>query len=236
MSTAELEGLEDTDGADDTVACDPEAETEGVYELVTVFLTKLSVAVWEEVVECVEVIVCVLEATGDLETVGEALCVLETEGEDETVDVLYILLVTRGDDDRLLRAVDVLDIKVDLVFVGELVSDFEAIELKEFVSVWTWDLDTLDEPEYEDVLEEEAVNVGVTVGMGIAVNFPEDVNVAVLHWEYLAVTEAVAEIVDDRVTLGDTEDVAVLVCVFETRIEPDTVAVWNLGVNVNLGE
>ena len=51
------------------------------------------------------------------------------------VDVLYIVLVTRGDDDRVLRAVDVLDIKVDLVFVGELVSDFDAIELNEFVSV-----------------------------------------------------------------------------------------------------
>ena len=63
------------------------------------------------------------------------------------------------------------------------------------------------------------------MGMGIAVNFPEDVNVAELHSEYLAVTEAVAEIVDERVILGDTEDVAVLVCVFETRIEPDTVAV-----------
>lgn len=61
--------------------------------------------------------------------------------------------------------------------------------------------------------------------MGIAVNFPEDVNVAELHWEYLEVTEAVAEIEDERVILGDTDDVAVLVCVLETRIEPETVAV-----------
>jgi hypothetical protein len=31
--------------------------------------------------------------------------------------------------------------------VGELVWDFDAIELKEFVCVWTWDLDTLELPE-----------------------------------------------------------------------------------------
>jgi hypothetical protein len=45
VSTAEVEGLEDIDGAAEVVACDPEAETDGVYEFVTVFLTKLSVAV-----------------------------------------------------------------------------------------------------------------------------------------------------------------------------------------------
>ncbi len=67
MSIAELEGLEDVDGADETVAYDPEAEIDGVYEFVTVFLMKLSVAVCEEVVECVEVIVDVLEPTDDFE-------------------------------------------------------------------------------------------------------------------------------------------------------------------------
>jgi len=45
VSSAEVEGLEDVDGADETVAYDPEAETDGVYEFVTVFLTKLSVLV-----------------------------------------------------------------------------------------------------------------------------------------------------------------------------------------------
>ena len=72
MSIAELEGLEDVDGADDTVAYEPEAEIDGLYEFVAVFLMKLSVEVCEEVVECVEVIVVVLEPTGDLETVGDA--------------------------------------------------------------------------------------------------------------------------------------------------------------------
>lgn len=37
--------------------------------------------------------------------------------------------------DNVLRLVDVLDIAPDLVFVGELVSDLDAMELKEFVCV-----------------------------------------------------------------------------------------------------
>jgi hypothetical protein len=45
VSIAELDGMEDVDGADETVACEPEADTDGVYEFVTVFLTKLSVLV-----------------------------------------------------------------------------------------------------------------------------------------------------------------------------------------------
>ena len=236
MSSDEIEGLEDVDGAADVVAFDPEAETDGVYEFVTVFLTKLSVAVWEEVVECVEVIVDVLEPTGDLETVGEADWVLETEAEAEIVLVLYIVLVSIGDVERELRLVDVLDIELEPVFVEELVSDFEPMELKEFVSVWTWDLDALGEPEYEDVLEDDGVNVGVTVGTGIDVNFADDVNVAELHAEIIEVLECVGVDESDRVPLDDAEDVGVWVCVLETCIEEVTVAVWNLGVNVPLGE
>ena len=68
---------------------------------------------------------------------GEADRVLETETDADTVLVLYIVLVTIGVVDKLLRLVDVLDIELDLVFVGELVCDFDAIELKEFVCVWT---------------------------------------------------------------------------------------------------
>ena len=147
VSIEEIDGIEDIDGAELTLACDADPETEEVYEFVTVFLTKLSVAVCEEVVECVEVIVFVLEPTDDLEIVGEADLVLVTEADAETVLVLYIVLVTIGLDDKLLRLVDVLDIELDLVFVGELVWDFDAIELKEFVCVWTWDLDTLELPE-----------------------------------------------------------------------------------------
>ena len=101
----------------------------------TVFLTKLSVLVCEEVVDPVEVIVCVLEPNGDLETVGEADLVLVTEADAEIVLVLYIVLVTIGVADKLLRLVDVFDMELDLVFVGELVSDFDTIELKEFVCV-----------------------------------------------------------------------------------------------------
>lgn len=61
VSSEEIDGFEVVDGAAESVAYDLEADTDGVYEFVTVFLTKLSVAVWEEVVECVEVIVLVLE-------------------------------------------------------------------------------------------------------------------------------------------------------------------------------
>ena len=63
------------------------------------------------------------------------------------------------------------------------------------------------------------------MGTGIEVNFPEDVNVAVLHSEYLAVLECVGEGESDRVPLDDADDVGVFVCVFETCIEPETVAV-----------
>ena len=61
VSIEEIDGIEDIDGAELTLACDADPETEEVYEFVTVFLTKLSVAVCDEVVECVEVIVFVLE-------------------------------------------------------------------------------------------------------------------------------------------------------------------------------
>jgi hypothetical protein len=45
VSIEEIDGIEDVDGADEIVACEPEADTDGVYEFVTVFLTKLSVLV-----------------------------------------------------------------------------------------------------------------------------------------------------------------------------------------------
>jgi len=69
------------------------------------------------------------------------------------------------------------------------------------------------------------VYVGVTVGMGIDVNFPDDVIVAELHSEYLAVFETVDEVDDEPVTLDETDDVDVCVCVLETCIEDVTVAV-----------
>jgi hypothetical protein len=49
--------------------------------------------------------------------------------------VLNIVLVNIELADRLLRLVDVLDMELDLVFVGELDTDFDTIELKEFVCV-----------------------------------------------------------------------------------------------------
>jgi hypothetical protein len=49
--------------------------------------------------------------------------------------VLYIVLVSIGDVERVLRVVDVLDMELEPVLVEELVSDFESMELKEFVSV-----------------------------------------------------------------------------------------------------
>ena len=236
VSSEEIDGFAVVDGAAVSVACDLEADTDGVYEFVTVFLTKLSVLVWEEVVDPVEVIVCVLEPNGDLEIVGEADLVLVTEADAEMVLVLNIVLVTIELADKLLRLVDVLDIELDLVFVGEAVWDLDTIELKEFVCVWTWDLDALGLPEYEDVWEEHDVRVGVTVGTGIGVDFADDVNVAELHAEIIEVLECVGEGESDLVPLDDAEDVDVCVCVLETCIEDVTVAVWNLGVNVPFGE
>ena len=236
MSIAELDGLEDVDGADDTVAYEAEAETDGVYEFVAVFLTKLSVEVWEEVVECVDVIVGVLEPTCDLETVGEADRVLETRAEAETVLVLYILLVTIEVLDWVLRAVEVLETELDLVFVGELVWDLDTIELKEFVGDCDTELETRELPEYEDVLEEDAVNVGVTVRIGIDVNFALDECVKELYGVNVNLDESVGEAELDRVILDDTDELAEALGVFVNWIVRDAVAVWNLGVWVILGE
>ena len=63
------------------------------------------------------------------------------------------------------------------------------------------------------------------MGTGIDVNFAEDVNVAELHSEFLEVLECVGEDETDRVPLDDADDVDVCVCVFETCIEDDPVAV-----------
>ena len=63
------------------------------------------------------------------------------------------------------------------------------------------------------------------MGMGIGVNFADDVNVAELHAEIIEVLEAVGEIDADLVTLDDTEEVDVCVGVLETCIEDETVAV-----------
>jgi hypothetical protein len=45
VSSEEIDGFAVVDGAAVSVACDLEADTDGVYEFVTVFLTKLSVLV-----------------------------------------------------------------------------------------------------------------------------------------------------------------------------------------------
>lgn len=50
-------------------------------------------------------------------------------------------------------------------------------------------------------------------------------NVAELHAEVIEVLECVGEDETERVPLGDPDDVDVCVCVFETCIEEDTVAV-----------
>ena len=71
--------------------------------------------------------------------------------------------------------------------------------------------------------------------IGIDVNCAEAVNVAELHAEIIELLECVGEGEAERVPLDDADDVGVWVSVLETRIDPETVAVWNLGVNVPLG-
>ena len=56
-------------------------------------------------------------------------------------------------------------------------------------------------------------------------NFPDDVNVAELHAEIIEVLECVDEGESDLVNLDDSDDVGVCVCVFETCIEDEVVAV-----------
>lgn len=63
------------------------------------------------------------------------------------------------------------------------------------------------------------------MGTGIDVNFPDDDTVREFHTEYVAVTDEVDVIEDVRVIFELTVDVGVTVCVFETCIEPETVAV-----------
>jgi len=96
---------------------------------------KLSVAVCEEVVDAVVVIVCVLEPTEDLERVGEADWVLEIEVDAETVEVLPGVHVIRGVRVPEILVVEVFETEVEPDKVGELVSVFDIMELKEYVGV-----------------------------------------------------------------------------------------------------
>ena len=104
-------------------------------------------AVWEDVVECVDVRVLVLEPTDDLEWVGDTVCVFEIEADAETVDVILGVNDMAAVPVPDTVAVDVFDWELDFVFVGELIWDLDTIELKEFVRVWIWDLDSLELPE-----------------------------------------------------------------------------------------
>jgi hypothetical protein len=70
---------------------------------------KLSVAVCEEVVDDVVVIVCVLEPTGDFESVGEAEWDLEIEVEEVTVEVLLGVHVIRVEPVLEILVVEVFD-------------------------------------------------------------------------------------------------------------------------------
>lgn len=63
------------------------------------------------------------------------------------------------------------------------------------------------------------------MGTGIDVNFPDDDTVREFHTEYVAVTDEVAEIDDDRVVLDEAVELPVLVFVLEPLIEAETVAV-----------
>ena len=101
-------------------------------------------AVWDDVVECVDVSVLVLEPTGDLECVGDAVCVFEIEADAETVDVILGVNDMAAVPVPETVEVDVFDWELDFVFVGEVVWDLEPMELKEFVRVWIWDLDSLE--------------------------------------------------------------------------------------------
>lgn len=56
-------------------------------------------------------------------------------------------------------------------------------------------------------------------------DFPDDVNVAELHAVILEVLECVGEGESERVNLDETVDVGVCVCVLETCIDDETVAV-----------
>ena len=96
---------------------------------------KLSVAVCEEVVDAVVVIVCVLEPTEDLESVGEADWVLEIEEDAETVDVLPGVHVIRGVRVPEILVVEVFETDIEPERVAELVCVFDMIELKEYVGV-----------------------------------------------------------------------------------------------------
>jgi hypothetical protein len=69
------------------------------------------------------------------------------------------------------------------------------------------------------------VNVGVTVGTGMAVNRAVDEIVNEVSDVCVVVCELVGETDDDRVILDDILELAVSVGVFVNLIEPETVAV-----------
>lgn len=80
------------------------------------------------------------------------------------------------------------------------------------------------------------MNLGVVVGIGIDVNFPDDEYVKEVSEDIVVTPERVGEAELDRVILDDTDELAEWLGVFVNWIDPDTVAVWNLGVWVIFGE
>ena len=80
------------------------------------------------------------------------------------------------------------------------------------------------------------MNVGVTVGIGIDVNFPDNETVKEVSEVLLVTVERVGEAELERVILDDTVELGLCVEVLVNWIEEETVAVWNLGVWDNFGE
>lgn len=208
------------------------AETVVVYVFVTVFLINESVAVCEEVVDAVVVIVDVLEINGDPECVEDAVCVFEIEDEADTVVVFTIVSVIKGDRDPEILVVDVLETELEPERVVELLCVFDIIELTESVGLCVFDLDARELSVYDGVPVVDDDIVGVSVGAGIDVRVVVEVIVTELHADRLEV----AEILTDTGTVFDildvTEEDAVPVSVLETRMEAVTVGDGNRGVNV----
>ena len=103
--------------------------------------------VCDEVVDTVDVSVSVFDIGGDLEIVGDADCVLETEEEADTVEVILGVHVNKEVWVPEILVVEVLELELEPEFVGELDSDFDTIELIEYVGVWTEDLEIRGLPE-----------------------------------------------------------------------------------------
>jgi hypothetical protein len=215
---------------------------------VDVFLTKESVDVVVDVVDAVEVIVCVLETIVDLLIVGDTVGVLVFREDLDRVVVTFELIVITEEREPEDDIVEVFDCPDDLDDVDEVVADLDCKDDNECVDdifpdrVFLFDFEFVGLDILLDVFFRENVMVGdevnVFVDLIVYVVFELNVDVFVLRvlavdvLDIIIVILFLEEVVIDLVDIIDLEEVDETVDVLELLNEPvglDVLLIVNVG-------